>query len=182
MGRFLADDFWETDAGRFISRAKCFLEAAGVLDDKMADGRSGMLFTPTLHMVGHGVELLLKGCLLHNGMSKVQVIGFGHRINDMWSTPGAERLRLGARHNSIISHEYALTCGRFPDAARITDPVATFEEYLCALGRLHAEPRQYPIRYPTDDERVAPRTPLLVAALWRTADDYVKRPDEFLVR
>ncbi|MBO9124822.1 MULTISPECIES: hypothetical protein [unclassified Rhizobium] len=178
----MTHDFFETDAGKFISRAKCFLEAAGVLDDKMADGRSGMLFTPTLHLVGHGIELLLKGCMLHNGISKVQVIGYGHRINDMWLRAEVETLRSMARHNAVISHEYALTSGRFPDAARITNPVATFEEYLGALGHLHAEPRQYPIRYPTDDERVAPRTPLLVAALWRTADDYVKRPNDFLIR
>jgi hypothetical protein len=177
----MTDDFFETDAGRFISRAKCFLEAADVLDDKMADGRSGMLFTPTLHMIGHGVELLLKGCLLHNGVTKIQVIGYGHRINEMWSTDEVKTLRLAARNNALISHKYAVTCGRFPDAERITDPIAIFEEYLGALGQLHAEPRQYPIRYPTEDERVGPRTPLLVGTLWRTADDYVKRPGDFLI-
>ena len=174
-------DFWEEDSGKFISRAKCYLEGAAVLDDKMTSGHGGMLFTPTLHLIGHGLELLLKGCLLHNGLTKDQVIAFGHRINDMWNHDLVVRVRAASMENARVSHEHAKASGLFPDAAKVTDPVAVFDEYRTALGNLHAEPRLYPIRYPTADERVAPKTPLIVGALWRTADDYVKRPNEFLI-
>jgi hypothetical protein len=175
-------EFWETDAGKFISRAKCFLEAAGVLDNEMADRRKGMLFTPTLHLVGHGMELLLKGCMIHNGLSKEQVVSFGHRVNEMWEHDQAAPVRIACLQNAWITHQTAVDSGRFPDAEKVTDPVAVFEEYRTALGKLHSEPKHYPIRYPTDDERVAPKTPLLVGTLWRTADDYVKRYNEFLVK
>jgi len=173
------DDFAETDGGRFVSRAKCFLEAAVVLDNQMANSRSRMLFTPTLHLVGHGLELLLKGCLLHNGLSKLRVIGFGHRINEMWAMDLAQPVRIACRRNATIAHQEAIASGLFPDAATVDNPTVYFDEYRAALGDLHAEPRTFPIRYPTEDERLGPKTPLLVGTLWRTADDFVKRPNEF---
>ncbi|UHS56809.1 hypothetical protein [Agrobacterium vaccinii] len=175
-------DFWDTDAGKFISRAKCFLEAAYVLDDKMHDGRSGMLFAPALHLTGHGLELMLKGCLLHNGLPKKKAISYGHDVNQMWDHDLVAPMRQAARVNAGISFQMALEAKRFPDTHKVDDPVALFDEYRIALGALHAEQKHYPIRYPTDVDRVAPRTPLLVAALWRTADDYVKRPGEFSTR
>ncbi|MBX4894925.1 hypothetical protein [Rhizobium bangladeshense] len=178
----MSKDFLETDAGTFIGRAKCFLEAARVLDDKMLDGRSGMLFAPALHLAGHGLELLLKGCLIHNGLSKMRVVGFGHRINEMWAVDLVEPLRLAAGYNAGITHQEAVACGLFQDAKNIDNPREVFEEYRSALGDLHAETKVYPIRYPTEDERVGPKTPLLVGTLWRTADDYVKRPDDFRAR
>jgi len=174
-------DFWDTDAGKFISRAKCFLEAASVLDDKMHDGQSGMLFSPALHLIGHGLELLLKGCLLHNGMEKKKVVAFGHNVNEMWDHDLVALVRQSTRENACISFQIALDSKRFPDAHKVDDPVALFEEYRAALGALHAEQKHYPIRYPTDNDRVAPRSPMLVAVLWRTADDYVKRPTQFSI-
>lgn len=172
-------EFWDTDAGKFISRAKCFLEAAHVLDDKMHDGQSGMLFAPALHLIGHGLELMLKGCLLHNGMPKKKAVSYGHNVNDMWEHDLVALLRQAARANAWMSFQIALQTERFPDAHKVDDPVALFDEYRNALGILHAEQKNYPIRYPTDVDRVGPSTPLLVATLWRTADDYVKRPIEF---
>nr|KPN28054.1 hypothetical protein KS05_06900 [Rhizobium brockwellii] len=180
MGTSMNEDFHETDAGKFISRAKCFLEAARVLDNKMVDGRSHMLFAPALHLAGHGLELLLKGCLIHNGQSKVRA--FGHRINEMWAVDLVEPLRLAAGRNADITHLEAVASGMFPDAENINNPREVFEEYRSALGELHAETKVFPIRYPTDDDRVGPKTPLLVGTLWLTADDYVKRPDEFRAR
>jgi hypothetical protein len=100
----------------------------------------------------------------------------------MWLDNLVAPVREATIHNARITHQYAISSGLFPDARSIADPVEKFEEFRAALGDLHAEPKHFPIRYPTEEDRLGPRTPLLVGTLWRTADDYVKRPNEFLIR
>ncbi|RDL51848.1 hypothetical protein BLJAPNOD_02994 [Ensifer sp. M14] len=175
----LSLSFIETDAGKFVARAKCFLEGANLLKMELVNGNR-MLFAPALHLAGQGLELLLKGCLIHHGATERDVKDmYGHRINEMWNQPQCDQLRAAAAINAAITHEEALGSGVYPDAAKVNDPASLFEEYCGALGTLHAG-GGFPLRYPTEHDRMAPRTPLLIGTLWRTADDYAKRPTEFL--
>ncbi|WP_160003895.1 hypothetical protein [Rhizobium sp. 18055] len=168
---------FNTDAWKYIARAKSFLEGAYVVE--LHSASCGILITPALHLAGHGLELLLKGCLLQNGYSTIQLLSFGHRINDMWPLAAAEQLRLAARINAAITHQDAISAGDYPAVEVVINPQELFETHLTDLGALHAETMHFPIRYPAEDERIAPRASLLIGSLWRTADDYVKRWSDF---
>jgi len=172
-------DFSKTEAWGFLSRAKAFLEAAEVLKTEIVTHNRITLFAPTLHNAGHGLELLLKGCLIHNGVPTADAVNYRHNVNAMWELPQVSKLREIAAINAKTTHAEALASGLYPDAATVADPAKLFEEYRHELGRLHAEAGKFPLRYPTHVDERAPRTPLLVGTLWRTADDYVKRPNEF---
>lgn len=173
-------DFFASEGGRFVARAKCFLEAANVLTIEMRADNNRMLFSPTLHLIGHGLELLLKGHLIHNGMSKARAVKFGHDVNSMWDLEEACILRSAAIANAHIAHQEEVAHGYYGDAFLVDDVPLFFEEYRKAIGDLHGERGVFALRYPTEEDRYAPRVPLVVGALWRTADDYVKRPAEFL--
>ena len=90
-------------------------------------------------------------------------------------------VRCGLRSNAKIAHQIALHEAVFKGVAEVTEPEALAEEYVKALGELHGALTSYPLRYPESEPRLAPRAPLLVDALHRTADDFVKRPSEFLI-
>lgn len=172
--------FPDTDAGKFAGLAKRFLEGALTLKDAMPS-KGKVLFVPTLNLAAHGLELMLKAALLHNGSKPPTSGRAGHDIISMWNEREAEPVRRALRSNAQIVHQIALHEGFYQGVAEVTEPAATAEEYVEALGKLHGAWKTYPLRYPESEPRLAPRAPLLVDALHRTADDFVKRPSEFLI-
>jgi hypothetical protein len=172
--------FPDSDAGKFALLAKAFFEGALTLKDAMPS-KGKVLFVPTLNLAAHGLELMLKAALLHNGRQPPTRGRPGHDIIGMWNEKEAEPVRCGLRRNAKIVHQIALHEAVYKGVAEVTEPAALAEEYVKALGELHGALTSYPLRYPESQPRLAPRAPLLVDALHRTADDFVKRPSEFLI-
>lgn len=169
--------FHDTEAGSFAGLAKEQLEGAFVLD--RAQRKCGkILFRPTLFLAGQGLELMLKGCMVWNGQPIKRSGGDGHKIIPMWDADACELIRGHMFGNaSRIASQYR-TSGRYPDAIAEDDVLSKIDEYVRALGSLHGG-GGYPLRYPSDPGRIGPRTPFLVQTLWATADDFVKRPNDF---
>lgn len=169
--------FFRTPAGKHIAYAKRHLEGALTLTEAMHD-KGRILHLPALHLAGHGLELMLKAAILFNG-GTVNTGRGGHDIEQMWRRQEAEPVRIHVRINANIAHSIELEADRYCGVEGIEDAALLAEEYVLALGRLHALAKKYPLRYPMDEAVEAPRAPLLVQALWRTSDDFVKRWDDF---
>ena len=172
--------FLDSEAGKHAALAMSFFEGALTLKDAMPT-KGNVLFVPTLNLAAHGLELMLKAAFLHNGRKPPQSGRAGHDIIGMWNEKEAGPVRCGVRTNADIVHQTALQDAVFKGVAEVTEPAALAEEYVKALGELHGALASYPLRYPESERRLAPRAPLLVDALHRTADDFVKRPSEFLI-
>ncbi|HEX7782513.1 MAG TPA: type II toxin-antitoxin system ParD family antitoxin [Sphingobium sp.] len=154
-----------------------YLEAAVILDEAQRL-KGKVLFRPTLALAGHGLELMLKACLYHNSISPPTSGKAGHRVNDMWEMDACEPVRGHVYSNAIREVSDARDEGIYEGVPIGVDETALIEEYILALGILHGG-APYPLRYPTDDETLGPVTPWLVRSLRRTADDFLKRPNEF---
>ncbi len=170
-------DFFSSEAGRFASIAKQFLEAALVLDAAQRD-KGRILFRPTLALAGHGLELMLKACFHLNEIEPPNKGNDGHDILKLWKDDICEPLRGSVFMNAALVVERHRGEGFYRDLPEGDQISPTIEEYVTELCKLHGRKR-YPLRYPADAGQKGPRTPFLVKSLWGAADDLVKRPSEF---
>lgn len=173
-------DFFSTEAGKFASLAKQYLEGALVLNDAQRE-RGKILFLPTLGLAGHGLELILKACMLLNGHKPVTSGRKGHDVICMWDSDICEPIRGHLFVNADRFAKESRDSGLYPDCIPEDEVLQLIDEYIRALGNLHGMSGVYPLRYPTSANTMAPRTPFLVQSLWATADDFVKRPTEFIL-
>lgn len=171
-------DFFSTDAGQFASAAKQFLEGARVLDEAPLSPIR-LLFRPTLHLAGHGLELMLKACVYLNDSKPSTSGSQGHNIDHLWSLPICEPVRGHVRINAHLAVQEDRSNPRYRGIPAIADVDQLIDEHVKALCDLHGPGSGYPLRYPADPDAKGPNTPLLVKSLWRTADDLVKRPNDF---
>ncbi|MDO9640218.1 MAG: hypothetical protein Q7J44_16900 [Pseudotabrizicola sp.] len=172
-------DFFDSEAGQHAMVAKQYLEAALTLvEAQPAKGR--VLFRPTLALAGHGLELMLKACFHLNNQVPPKSGRQGHDIVGMWHAAVCEPVRGHVAYNAELVAEVERAKGFYPDVPSHAEIPTLIVEYVLELGRLHGS-GDYPLRYPTDPSKHAPRTPFLVTSLWRTADDFVKRPNDFEV-
>lgn len=172
-------DFFASKAGQFAGLAKSFLEGARVLDEaRLVTGI--ILFPPTLALTGHGLELMLKACFHVNGYNPPTRGKKGHELEPLWLKDICEPLRSAVCANARLVAEYDRTNPRYRGVPDDADIPPLINQAVLDLCKLHGE-EGYPLRYPPEDGKEAPRTPLLVKALWRTADDLLKRPAEFVL-
>ena len=170
-------DFLSTETGKFASLAKQYLEGALYLDEgQRKKGR--ILRLPTLALAGHGLELMLKACVCLNGQSPPKNGRDGHDIGKLWSKEVCEPIRGHVFLNATIVAKSDRNTGVYADPIDDDQVQPLIEEYILELGKLHGE-KDFPLRYPSDAGKMAPNTPFLVKSLWRTADDLVKRPNDF---
>jgi hypothetical protein len=171
------NDFFSSDAGKYASAAKQFLDGALTLLD--AQGKEFQtLRRPTLALAGHGLELMLKACICWNGEKPKTSGKMGHDIPSMWSSAICRLVRDQVFANAkFVANEARLDQYLYgvPDD---TEVLPLIEEYVLALAKLHAG-GGHPLRYPADPAKEGPFNPFLVKSLWRTADDFVKRPNDF---
>lgn len=174
-------EFFSSEGGQFAGLSKQHLEGALVLDEAQRD-RGKILFRPTLLLAGQGLELMLKGCSVWNGGAINTSGRGGHALIDMWDSEVCEPVRGHVFVNATRIAAEDRDSGRYPDPVAEGDTLSTIDELIRALADLHGMPKLYPLRYPlkpNDPSLLAPRTPFLVKTLHATADDFVKRPDDF---
>ncbi|WP_425049751.1 hypothetical protein [Psychromarinibacter sp. S121] len=172
-------DFLSSDAGRCAIIAKQFLEGALTLDATQRD-IGPVLFRPTLALAGQGLELFLKACWHLNGKKPPTSGKAGHDVVGLWNDevckPAQDHVFSNA--NRVTAEVRASgTQSELPDQDGIQPLIV---EYVFALGKLHGE-YPYPLRYPSAEDKMAPRTPFLVKTLWGASDDLLKRPEDFML-
>ena len=169
-----------SEAAEFASLGKSFLEGARVLDEAQLNN-ARILLRPILALAGQGLELILKACFHLNGQAPPHKGNTGHQILALWSADICEPLRGHFFANaSVVAEMYRNSC-HYRGVPHDDEVLPSIEHSVTELCKLHGRDR-YPLRYPTDQGQLAPRTPFLVKSLWRTADDLVKRPKEFELR
>jgi hypothetical protein len=177
--RRIGAEFWESEAGQLAVIAKQYMEAALVLSDAPPE-QQRLIFRPTLALAGQALELLLKACISLNGETYPTSGKEGHDITKLWLLDYCAPIRGHVVINSRIAAAIAREKNVYPDVPKHEEVETLIVEYVEELGRLHGL-KGYPLRYTAPASTTAPRTPLLVHSLWRTADDLVKRPSDFLL-
>lgn len=172
-------DFEASLAGQHLIISAQYLEAALVLSKAQQAQGNNVLFRPTLALAGQGLELMLKSCMHWNEVSPPTRGGKGHAIKDFWKHDVCEPIRGHMFSNAEFVKDEAIRAGLTPsDGLREGDLATLITEYVLVLAELHGE-QPYPLRYPTKEQKLAPRTPWLVGVLRRTANDFLKRPEQF---
>ena len=172
-------DFFTSDAGQFAMLAKQFLEGARTLDAAQRD-KGKILLRPTLALAGHGLELMLKACVYLNGQVPQTSGSRGHDIINLWDKDICESVKRHVFANACRIATEDRESGIYHDVPTQDEILPLIEEYVVSLGKLHGD-APYALRYPTNPDQMAPRTPLLVKSLWGASDDLLKRPNEFIM-
>jgi hypothetical protein len=175
----IGPEFFASEAGQLAAVAKQFMEAAKTLDAAPKDRRR-LLFRPTLALAGHGLEVMLKACIQLNGEVYPKAGREGHNIGKLWQRDVCEAVRSHVVINARLSVADMKDRKTYQDVPEALEIERIIIEYVEELGKLHGE-GNYALRYPSDPNLMAPRTPFLVQTLWLTADDLVKQPCDFLV-
>ena len=173
----IGPEFTHSDAGRYAIIAKQFMEAAQTLV-AAAPHKQRMLFRPTLTLAGHGLEVMLKACTFLNGETPATSGQVGHNIAKLWESEVCEAVRGHVLINARNAADEARDQRVFSDVPRSDDVERLINEYVKELGSLHTKNL---LRYLSDPKTQAPRAPFLVQSLWRTSDDLLKRPNDFIL-
>lgn len=172
----LTEEFYETDHWKLLATAKRFLTGADVLRRSAEYESSKVLFTPVLHLLAHGIEVLLKANLIGAGLTLDEVRKkYGHDIAALWAHDLNRVLRDEAASEARKVWQSAQAEGRWQD--RFDDnPVKLLEEYLAALNTLHTAASEYALRYVAASEMTAPRPHLLIETFLPISDLCVRQP------
>jgi hypothetical protein len=173
----MMEDFFSADAGKYASVSKQFLEGALVLSEAQSD-RGRILFRPTLALAGQGLEVLLKACMSWNGQAPKTTGRGGHDIVGMWDLDVCEPVRGHVLANAVRVATEVRDSRNYQGVPEEADVLPLILENVRILGELHGG-GGFPLRYPTAVDKKGPMTPFIVQALWATADDFIKRPNDF---
>jgi hypothetical protein len=178
--KVIGAEFEHSDAGKSAFIAKRYLEGAATLNAATQQTGRRILHLPTLALAGHGLEVMLKACMCLNGNTPPTKGRLGHDIGKLWAHDSCEPVRVHVLINARLQADNDRVSNIYPDVPARAEVDKLIYEYVEALGRLHGEDG-YALRYPSPPETMGPRAPLLVGALWRTSDDLVKRPNDFVL-
>lgn len=174
-------EFNTSEAGRYAAHASQILAGAQILSEARLSS-TRRLVLPMLNLAGHGLELLLKACILLNGGQPATSRGQGHDVKTMWARDDCAPVREHIFYNSKIAVFEARKEGLYPDIPQDDEVSGLIEEYILALAELHGMPRDYPLRYPANGNYSGPRSPMLPKALDMTAQDFCRNSTNFELR
>lgn len=177
----MTEDFSETDHWKLLATAKRFLSAADVLRQSEEYKSSRLLFTPVLHLLAHGIEVLLKGNLVGSGLTLDEVKRkYGHNIATLWSDGLNQLLRKEAISEARKAWEQAQTEDKWPDRFD-GDPATLLNEYLATLNTLHTEKSDYALRYVSAAGMKGPKPHLLLETFLPISDLCVRQPHALIL-
>lgn len=172
-----AEQYFKSDAGEFSALALAYLEGAIALEKERLK-KGNVLSAPILALSSHGLELILKACFFLNEIAPPTRGPDGHNSLALWNSTIAAPLRERVVINAGIAAKIDQNNPAYRGVPSPDEASTLMADYAVELCKLNAT-RGYPLRYPPPEEIMVPRTPLLVKALWRTADDLVRWPWEF---
>lgn len=160
-----------TEAGQFLYQAHRFLSAARILrfsDTWETDAR--LIQTPTLHLVAHGAELLLKLRLLEQGQSQSDIAKkFGHNLAKLWAADANVEMRHLILECAETAWRIARDSGRYQDDFS-GDSSCMLVGALDKLTALHGRETNFALRYTLSADTTAPRPAFLIDAFGDAAE------------
>jgi hypothetical protein len=167
-------NYFATEAGQFLYGAHRYLTAAGLLrfSETWRDD-AALIQTPTLHVLAHGAELLLKYRLLEGVSSQRNVAHqFGHDLHKLWEADHNDELRPFVLNWAVTSWNAAKESGRYDDDFG-GDPREVLVKGLISLSQLHSREMNFALRYTCPPNTRAPRPAFLVETLGAAAEQLV---------
>ncbi|MCF3935029.1 hypothetical protein L1787_16620 [Acuticoccus sp. M5D2P5] len=168
----------ESEAGptthqKLLAAGMRYLTAAEVLF-RSTNGREARLVSvPILHLTAHGIEVLLKGNLVGEGLDPYELKkGYGHDIAKLWAHESNRRLRGDAETAARGAWQRAEASRRFIDGFS-EDPVTILAEYISDLSALHSKESDFALRYVAEPGARGPRPRLLIDTFLPVADRYL---------
>lgn len=158
------ENFFATDAGQIVAGAHRYISAAKELRySKTWEERPTFLQTPTLNLLAHGIELLLKYPLIAGGMTTEEVKhAFGHSIMKLWRQDANATLRQLVLDEAVIAWNEARSSNKWPQDDFDKSPA---DEIVAALGKLadlHSVSSGFALRYTVAPGTIAPRPAFLI--------------------
>lgn len=168
-------DFYKTDAGQFIANAHRYLSAAKLLTEQ--ENWISLHQIPSLHLLAHGIELLLKYPLLRAGMSQTLISKqFGHNVALLWNLPSNKALRSCVCASADIAWKEAEESGLWPDKFS-GDVEESLSGGIEKLSILHDRDSKFALRYTMEKPMLAPRPRFLVEAFSDVAERTCANPN-----
>lgn len=170
--------FFETDAGQIIAGAHRYISSAKELRKSDTwNERPTFLQTPTLHLLAHGIELLLKYPLLTNGWAADGVRKrFGHDLLSLWNQDENARLRKLVLAESNVAWEAARGSNKWQHDDFDKSPPDELLSALATLGMLHSKESGFALRYIVPPGTRAPRPAFLIDVFGYVAERSVMNP------
>lgn len=176
--RDLPREYIATEAGQFIVGAHRYISAArflGFSDETQASGK--LLQTPILHLLAHGIELLLKFPFISAGRTQGEVRSqFGHNLERLWDAPENSAIRRLCEQASINAMKHAITAELVDDDPSIYPPLL-LDRGLRMLSHLHDRGSSFALRYTINGPTDAPASPFMIDAFGEVANDVMMDPD-----
>ena len=171
----LDDGFFETAAGQTIAGAHRYLSAANLL--RYSGEWGPKLQTPVLHLLSHGIELLLKYPLLMATASPRDVaIKYGHDLMALWNDDQNQLLRSILLNRADEAWEEARLSGVWPNDSFDEDPRSVLLIALERLAYLHSRDSGFALRYVLTSDTVAPRPAFLLEVFGHVAEHGAMNP------
>ncbi|MBL8577701.1 MAG: hypothetical protein JNK47_10775 [Mesorhizobium sp.] len=174
-------DFLDSPKGQIIAGAHRYLSAARLLlNSAEFERRPNLLKIPTLHLIAHGIELLLKFPMLQAGRPVDEVRRkFGHDLNQLWDEPSNSSLRDLVIFSAIRAWSAAERSGKWSDNfSRF--PEVEIVAQLRLLAPLHSKETDFALRYIAPPKTPAPRPAFLADTFGDVAERLLKNPQLLL--
>ena len=172
------DHFFTTEAGQFIAGAHRYLSAARILTDSDEwKSRGRMLQTPALHMLSHGIELLLKYPLIRLGRDQKSIKNeFGHDLQRLWDASENVSLRSEVFAAAAIVWTEARESGMWDNDDFSSDPTMVLSKAMVDLAYLHGQQSSFALRYTIARPTLAPRPRFLIETFGCVAEKITMNP------
>lgn len=171
-----AETYWITEEAQFLTGALRYLSAARLLTETTAWRRNGILETPVLHLLCHGVELLLKFSVVRYGQDDGAARRHGHDLSSLWQSDSNTNMRREVLRIAQERWDIASKSGEWPYDNFDIDPRVAVKKAISDLSFLHTRESQYALRYPFEGDVYAPRPRFLIDTFGEVAETCVANP------
>lgn len=171
-----AADYFATDEGQLIANAHRYITSARLLlATEEWKTRPTLLQTPVLHLLCHGIEVLMKFPLVRAGQSLDAVRrGYGHHLDRLWEADCNCILRDQVYLAADRAWATARDSGRWPEDDFSPNPRDEIIRAISMLSHLHVKVQGF--RYTVASGTRTPRPPFLVDAFGHVAECTVMNP------
>lgn len=156
--------YYRSDEGQLLTGAHSYFCASKQLRrSSLWRSDPKLIQRPTLHLLCHGTELLLKASLIRGGLGIEQVRkGFGHDLERLWDAHENVGLKQALNRAAGNVWRRAENSGRWDGDDFSADPTAVLDKAVRDLSVLHTDKSEYALRYIVKQSMNAPRPMFLV--------------------